>query len=57
MSKRNRNWVLLMLCVVLFCSALACGGGGDGDLVNGMLDANETLQDTAEDLTDSGWLK
>ena len=55
MSDRKRNLVLLVLCVFIAFSALACGPGGD--LVQDMQDTNSALQDANDDLHDSGWLK
>jgi len=55
MSSKVRNRVLFLLCVIMVASAMACGGGGG--LVEGMKDTNQTLQDTSQSLTDSGWLK
>lgn len=57
MSSKVRNRVLFVLCVIMVVSALACGGGGDGGLVQGMQDANQNLQNVAKTLTDVGVVK
>jgi len=55
MSSKAKSVVFLM-CMIMVLLTAGCGGGGGG-LVDGMLDANQTLQDTSNGLTDSGWLK
>jgi len=44
MSSKVRNRVLLVLCVIMVMSAMACISK-DGDLVQDMMDANQTMQD------------
>ena len=55
MSRKSRNIVLCVMCFVLLFSALACVSG-DGDLVKGMLDTNQGLQDASDAAYDSGLL-